>query len=156
MLQARSLKSIFSEGVEQGFLLKDPSRKVTAPRNLRAKDKTVLKWDVLGLVLAILSPKDLCLVTLDTTDALRPGELFALRWRSLDGSKLTITETVYKGKIRPWGKTARSLGDVHFPKGLAEDLWLWKQEGPDPSPESFIFPNRRADSWMQAITAIAS
>lgn len=141
VLQARSyLKSIFSEAVEQGFLLKDPSRKVTAPRNLLVKDKTVLTWDELGLVLANLSPKDLGLVTLDMTDALRPGELFALRWPSFDGSKVTITETVYKGKIRPWGKTAKSLGDVHLPKGLAGDLWMWKQECPGPSPESFIFP----------------
>ena len=75
------------------------------------------------------------------TEALRPSKLFALRWRSFDGSKLTITETVYKGQIRPWGKTRRSLGDVHLPKGTADNLWLWKQECPRSSPESFIFPN---------------
>ena len=142
VLQARSyLKSIFSEAVEQDFLLKDPSRKVTAPVNLRGKDKTVLTWDQLRLVLASLTHKDLVLLTLEMTDALRPSELFALRWRSLEGSKLTITETVYKGRIRPWGKTRRSLGDVHLPKGLADELWLWKQECPDPSPDAFIFPN---------------
>ena len=26
---------------------------------------------------------------------------------------------------------------------LAQDLWLWKQECPDASPEAFIFPNAR-------------
>jgi integrase len=67
--------------------------------------------------------------------------LFALRWSSFDGTKLTITETVYKGQIRPWGKTRKSLGDVHLPEGLADDLWLWKQKCPDPSPDAFIFPN---------------
>ena len=36
------LKSIFSEAVEQDFLLKDPSHKITALLNLRKKDKTVL------------------------------------------------------------------------------------------------------------------
>jgi site-specific recombinase XerC len=45
VLQARSyLKSIFSEAVEQDFLQKDPSHKVTAPLNLRKKDKTVLPF----------------------------------------------------------------------------------------------------------------
>ena len=142
VLQACSyLKSIFSEAVEQDFLLKDPSRKVTAPLNLRGKDKTVLTWDQLRLVLANLSAKDRVLLTLEMTDALRPSELFALRWRSFEGSKLTITETVYKGQIRPWGKTRRSLGDVHLPQGLADDLWLWKQECPDTSHDAFIFPN---------------
>jgi integrase len=78
---------------------------------------------------------------LEMTEALRPSELFALRWRSFDGSKLTITETVYKGQIRPWGKTRRSLGDVHLPKGMADNLWLWKQECTRSSPDAFIFPN---------------
>ena len=142
VLQARSyLKSIFSEAVEQDFLLKDPSRNVTSPLNLRSKNKTVLTWDLLRLVLASLPHRDLVLLTLEMTDALRPSELFALRWRSFEGSKLTITETVYRGKIRPWGKTKRSLGEVHLPEGLADELWLWKQECPDPSPHAFIFPN---------------
>jgi integrase len=142
VLQARSyLKSIFREAVEQDFLVKDPSRNVTAPAILREKDKTVLSWDQLRLVLANLAAKDRVLLTLEMTDALRPGELFALRWRSFDGSKLTITETVYKGRIRPWGKTRKSLGNVHLPEPLAEELWLWKQECPDPSPDAFVFAN---------------
>lgn len=142
VLQARSyLKSIFREAVEQDFLVKDPSRSVTAPAILREKDKTVLSWDQLRLVLANLAAKDRVLLTLEMTDALRPGELFALRWRSFDGSKLTITETVYKGRIRPWGKTRKSLGNVHLPEPLAEELWLWKQECPDSSPDAFVFAN---------------
>jgi integrase len=142
VLQARSyLKSIFSEAVEQDFLQKDPSRKLGIPKELRRKDKTVLTWEQLRLVLARLTARDRVLVTLEMIEALRPSELFALRWKSFDGSKLTITETVYKGKIRPWGKTERSLGDVHLPKGLALDLLLWKRVCPDPAPGAFIFPN---------------
>ena len=84
----------------------------------------MLTWDQLRLVLANLTAKDRVLLTLEMTDALRPSELFALRWRSFDGSKLTITETVYKGRIRPWGKTRRSLGDVHLPKGWRRSVAL--------------------------------
>ena len=142
VLQARSyLKSIFSEAVEQDFLLKDPSRKVTIPKDLRKKDKTVLTWDQLRLVLASLTVRDRVLLTLEMTDALRPSELFALRWKSFDGSKLTITETVYRGRIRTWGKTDKSLGDVHLPQGLADDLRVWKRNCPDSSSYAFIFPN---------------
>jgi integrase len=32
---------------------------------------------------------------------------------------------------------------VHLPKELAEDLWLWKQECPDASPDAFIFPDAK-------------
>ncbi len=50
---------------------------------------------------------------------------------------------MYRGKIRPWGKTKKSLGVIHVPKRLANDLWLGKQECPDSSPEAFIFPNQK-------------
>jgi hypothetical protein len=39
------------------------------------------------------------------------------------------------------GKTKKSLGRVHQPKELADDLWLWKQECPDSQREAFIFPD---------------
>ena len=138
---ASGMKSIFAEAVEQDFLLKDPTRGIKIPRNLREKDKTTPTWHQLRAVLASVTTRDRMLLTLEMTDALRPSELFALPWRSFDGSKLTISETTYRGKIRPFGKTEKSLGDVFLPKGMVDDLWLWKQESPDSSPDTFIFPN---------------
>ena len=58
---------------------------------------------------------------------------------------MSVTETVYRGQIRPWGKTRKSLGVVHLPKKLAADLLRWKEQCPDPSPEAFIFPNKDGD-----------
>jgi hypothetical protein len=72
------------------------------------------------------------------TEALRPSELFALRWRSFDNrNTLSLTETVYRRQIRPFGKTKKSLGKVHLPEGLARELLLSKGESPDPSPDAF-------------------
>ena len=43
---------------------------------------------------------------LDMTEALRSSELFALRWRSFDDENiLVLTETVYRAKLHPYGKT---------------------------------------------------
>ena len=79
---------------------------------------------------------------LEMTDALRPSGLFAIRWRTFDGENtLDLTETVYRGEIRSYGKTPRSLGKMHLPDDLAADLRQWKLEGPDPSPQAFMFPN---------------
>ena len=143
--QARSyLMSIFDEAIEQEFLLKDPSRKLKVPKNLRPKDKQVLSWEQIWEALERLGRRDRLILTLDLTEALRPSELFALRWRSFDNQDaLTITETVYKGKIRLYGKTDGSLTDVHLPPALAEELLLWKSENPKAGPDSFIFPNTR-------------
>ena len=141
--QARSyLKSIFDEAIEQEFLVKDPTRKLKIPRNLRPKDKQVLTWEQLRSILAHAARRDRLLLMLDMTDALRPSELFALRWMSFDNANtLSLTETVYRRKLRPFGKTVKSLGKVHLPDGLAAELTEWKLECPDPSPEAFIFTN---------------
>jgi len=132
------LKAIFDEAIDQGFVEKNPARKLILPKELRPVDKTTLTWDQLRLVLGLL-------LTLDMTETFRPSELFALRWSGFDmeNRTLTVTQTAYRGKLRRYGKTRRSLRTVHLPEGLANDLWLWKQECPDASADAFIFPNSR-------------
>ena len=145
VLQMRAyLRDIFAEAADQDFLAKDPARKVKVPSQLRDTDKTILTWDQLRMALSELSVRDRLLLELDMTNALRPSELFGLRWKSFNqaASTMCVTETVYKGNIRPWGKTKRSLAAVHLPKDLVAKLAEWKQQSPDSSPDAFIFPNQ--------------
>jgi integrase len=146
--QARSyLKSIFDEAIEQEFLVKDPTRKLKIPKNLRQKDKQILTWEQLRAVLAKATRRDRLLLMLDMTDALRPSELFAIRWCTFDDENtLDLTETVYRGKLRPFGKTPKSLGKMHLPDDLAAELRQWKLECKKVSaksvlPDAFMFPN---------------
>jgi integrase len=148
VLQMRAyLRDIFVEAVDQDFLSKDPARKVRVPTQLRETDKTTLSWEQLRKALSRLDLRDRVLLELDMTNALRPSELFALRWKcfNLVESTMRVSETAYMGKIRPWGKTRKSLGVIHIPKKLTADLWRWKQQCPDPTPEAFIFPNKDGD-----------
>jgi integrase len=127
--QARSyLKSIFDEAIEQEFLVKDPTRTLKIPKNLRAKDKRILTWEQLRAALAAATRRDRLILLLDMTDALRPSELFAIRWRTFDDvNTLDLTETVYRGKVRTYGKTPKSLGKMHLPDDLATELIQWKR-----------------------------
>jgi hypothetical protein len=78
-------------------------------------------------ILAIASRRDRLLLSIEMTEALRPSELFALRWRSFDDQNtLKITETAYRGELRPYGKTPGSLTKVYLPDGLAAELSAWK------------------------------
>lgn len=145
VLQMRAyLRDIFAEAVDQDFLVKDPARKVKVPTQLRDTDTTTLTWDQLRMALNELGLRDRILLELDMTNALRPSELFALKWRCFDfeASAMSVTETVYKGKIRPWGKTKKSLTVIHIPGSLASDLKDWRNRCPDPSPDAFIFSNQ--------------
>ena len=104
---------------------------------------TTEPWDQLRMVLASVPLRDRILLTLDMTETFRPSELFALRWRDfdMDARTLAVRQTAYRGKLRDYGKTRKSLRTVHVPEGLANELWLWKQECPDSAPDSFLFPN---------------
>jgi integrase len=152
VLQIRSyMRAIFAEAVDQDFLSKDPARMVKVPANLREVDKTTLSWEQLRAALAKLSDlnlRDWILMKIDMSNALRPSELFPLRWRCFDENKcvLDIQETIYKGKIRPFGKTKGSLTKVPIAKRLAKELVEWRNEldekGKDTSPDAFMFPGR--------------
>ena len=138
------MRDIFAEAVDQDFLAKDPARKVKVPAQLRDTDTTTLTWDQLRDALVKLAPRDRILLELDMTNALRPSELFALKWKCFDSkaSTMRVTETAYKGKIRPWGKTRKSLATVHIPSILAADLEDWRTKCPNPSPDANIFANQ--------------
>jgi integrase len=151
VLQIRAyMQAIFSEAVDQDYLPKDPARKVKVPAHLRETDKTVLTWDQLRLALMELTLQDRILLELDMTNALRPSELFAFRWKCFEyeGCTLEIMETVYKSKIRPWGKTKKSLAVIHIPRSVADDLQQWR----DPQMPSFSRTGR-VGFWIRTTTA---
>ncbi len=151
VLQIRSyMRVIFAEAVDQDFLPKDPARTVKVPANLRAVDKTTLTWDQLRGALEKLEGnlRDWILMKLDMSNALRPSELFPLRWRCFLEKELIldIQETIYKGEIRPYGKTKGSITQVPIAKELARELVEWREQlrkkGKDVSPDAFIFGGR--------------
>ncbi|MDE1160622.1 MAG: tyrosine-type recombinase/integrase [Acidobacteriaceae bacterium] len=151
VLQIRSyIRSIFAEAVDQDFLSKDPARMVKVPAHLRPVDKTTLTWDQLRAALAKLEDnlRDWILVKLDMSNALRPSEVFPLRWRCFleEQRIIDIQETLYKGEIRPYGKTKGSMTQLPIAEELALELIEWREElrskGKDVSPDAFIFGGR--------------
>ena len=131
VLQVRAyLQAIFAEAVDQDFIGKDPARTIKVPAHLKETDKTVLSWDQLRAVLSKLGRCDRIVLELEMTNALRPSELFGLKWKCFDPatSSIKIEETTYKGKIRPWGKTKGSLATIPIASDLAEELQAWRIE----------------------------
>ena len=142
------LKSICAEAVEQDFLVKDPGRKLKRPKT-RKPDETVLAWvQYQSVIDAAESLRDRLAIKVGSGTAVRPGELFAFRWNSLEElpngrHALRVTETVYKSKIRPWAKTEDSEGYVPLPKRLVVELEEWRGVTSWPSDTDFIFPNSK-------------
>jgi integrase len=152
VLQIRAyVRDIFAEAVDQGYLPKDPARKLKPPANLREVDRTTLTWEQLRAALERLGELNLpdwILMKLDMSNALRPSELFPLRWRCFLEKRqiLDIQETIYKGKIRTYGKTKGSLAQVPIAAILAGEIVEYREElrkkGKDVSPDAFMFQGR--------------
>ena len=80
------------------------------------------------------------------TNALRPSELFALRWKCFNLAESNMSVR----KPPTWARSARGANPKEsrgysYSQELTADLWLWKQQCPDPTPEAFIFPNQDGD-----------
>jgi integrase len=154
--QARSyLRSIFDEAIEQEFLLKDPTRKLKIPKNLRPKDKQIREWDQLWQILAHASRRDRLFLILDMTEALRPSELFVLRWRSFDNrNTLSLTETVYRRQIRPFGKTKKASAKYTYRTDSRMSFCSGRASLPILLPMRSCFRMRQEDSSTSETTAI--
>jgi integrase len=66
-----------------------------------------------------------------------------VEWLRYEPEDAHVSQTAYRGKLRDYGKTQKSLRTVHVPEELGNELWLWKQQCPNPAAEAFIFPNSR-------------
>jgi len=149
------LRNILQEAVEQDFLRKSPARALPNPKKLKLKkvSKPYLSLDQIKALFeaATWYPRERALLRFILTTGLRPSELFALRWRSVDMVKntLTISETVYRGQLRSYTKTTQEDEGpqvLSIPEKAMPALVQWSAEqlkdGQEKlDPDAFVFPN---------------
>lgn len=140
------LRSIMGEATEQEYCRKNPARLLRVPK-LRPVLKPYLSMDEVNALLTAAKdqPRELALLQFILVTALRPSELFALRWSSIDFGNRTMVlfETVYRGKIRDYTKTTQSgeLPRLVVPDLAMEALYRWSHLSKFHGPEDFIFSN---------------
>jgi integrase len=74
-------------------------------------------------------------------EGMRPGEILALRWKSVAGEIIRVEERVYKRKFNTPknGKTREGA----ISDGTLELLKEWAGLAQDPSPDGFVFPSEK-------------
>jgi hypothetical protein len=99
---------------------------------------------------AILAHRDAMIVSLQYGIASRNQEVWGLRWSSLDGEFVWVTEVLSSGQLQQWGKTEHSTQRRAFlPAILREDLEQWRetltQSGHPARANDFIIPGNLAN-----------
>ena len=139
------VNAALEEAVDQDYLRKNPTRKwKTGPT--REPNKRNLSPNELCILLTHLTGEDHLIIELFLFTALRPGELFALRWSAIEGDQLFVRHAirrVKKGqdKIGP-PKTKGSRGYVYLTRSLQTELAHWKELVQPGTDEAYIFGSR--------------
>lgn len=87
--------------------------------------------------------------------AMRPGEIFGLRWSSWRKDHFQIEGTAWRGTLRPGkAKTKGSKAPVTIPDVLLPLLQMWREQHAAAPSEALIFPSEkgtpmRPENWLR-------
>jgi integrase len=91
--------------------------------------------------LAVFDLREKLISRLAIFEGLRPGEIFALRWKSLEGEIIRVEQRIYKRVLNTPknGKTREGA----ISDGTLTLIKQWADLAEDPSPDGFVFPSEK-------------
>ncbi len=131
------LRRIYEEAQELEMARRNPARRLRLPAR-PSPARPVLRPEEMARLLEELAGQERQLIELAIVTAMRPSEIFALRWRHLRGGEMMIEERVWRGKIGAT-KSRCSRRQVWLPQDLA--LALEARRGQQ---DGLIFPSKNA------------
>jgi len=150
------LRAICEEAIDQGYLDRNPARKLRMPADVRPVDKSTLTAaDASAVTRALGSTRDRLIFRLFVLAGLRGQEVCALRWDDWLGRSLRIDETVEMSRVVAATKTHGSRALVGISARLAAELDLWRQESDRRNPRDFIFASSAGthlapENWIRS------
>jgi integrase len=134
------LKQIFDMAVSDGLVKINPALLLFTPRQAKKPDRRVLSIAEIAAVFRTLEFRERLIAKLATLSGMRPGEIFALRWRRIGEAFAKVTERVYEG-VLDTPKSERGNREAALSASLLADLTAWEAMARDRSPDAFVFPS---------------
>lgn len=142
------LRATLNEAVKRQLIHYNYAAELKVPARLKAVDERFVTEGEIAALLAHLRSKgqrrDALIVSIFFICALRPGELFALRWNDWNQQRpdlLRIDEAFGKSGLDD-PKTRRSNSVVYLPPELQVELTEWLNWCGDVDPNAWIFPSK--------------
>ena len=143
------IRAAINEGMKRRLIHYNYASEVRVPKRVKKVDQRFMTDEEIGALLLYFRDKgrrrDELILWILYACALRPGELFALRWNDWDGGNsdhLRIDEAFGKSGLDD-PKTPRSDSYVYLPSGVQELLREWRTWCGDSRAETFIFSSKR-------------
>jgi integrase len=142
-------RAAINEGMKRRLIHYNYANEVRVPKRVKKVDQRFVTDEEIGALLLSFrnhgQRRDELILWVFYACALRPGELFALRWNDWDADdsgQLRIDEAFGKSGLDD-PKTPRSDSYVYLPPGVQALLREWRKWCGDSRPEAFIFPSKR-------------
>lgn len=148
------LKAILEEAVDAELIGKNPARKLVNPETKDSEKPVMQKIDSRRL-LDSLPPRDRLIAAIAAFCAMRPGEIFGLRWSSWRGDHFHVEGTAWRGKLRRGkAKTKGSKAPIVIPDILMPMLAEWRAANANAAEDALIFPSKkgtpmRPENWLR-------
>src|SRR5215813_7547629 len=90
---------IFSLARSEGAILRNPAELLVTPKNAAKPERLVMSKEDVKKCVEVLPLRERLIFKLATFGGMRPGEIFALKWKHFSGESANIQQRVYRGKI---------------------------------------------------------
>jgi integrase len=136
------LNAVFKLAVSDGVMLNNPAAELRIPRKCQpGRAMRPLTEEEVHIYLEALALREKLIARLAIFEGMRPGEILALRWKSLEGAAISVEERVYKRKLNTPKNGKKREGAIS--DGTLALLTEWADLAEDPSAEGFVFPSER-------------
>ena len=136
------LSGIFKLAMSDGLMLNNPAAALRIPRKCQpGRDLRPLTEEEVNTYLEGFGLREKLIARLAIFEGMRPGEILALRWKSVADEVIRVVERVYKRVFNTPknGKTREGA----MSDGTLELLKEWAGLAQDPSPDGFVFPSEK-------------
>ncbi len=137
-----TLRQIFRMAVEEGHLERNPAELLYIPRDAKRPTQEVMTKDEVNQLLNVLDTREKLIAQLALIAGMRPGEILALKWGSLSGKSVEVTQRIYRGKLDT-PKTQRGTRKAALSDGLLRTVEEWRAHSAFTAPEHWLFPSER-------------
>jgi integrase len=143
------LNAIFKLAMSDGLVLNNPAAELRIPRRCQpGREMRPLTEEEVNQYLEVFGLREKLIVRLAIFEGMRPGEILALRWKSVRDEMIRVEQRVYK-RLFDTPKNGKAREGATSDGTLAL-LKQWADLAQDPNPEGFVFPSENLSTPLSA------
>ena len=143
------LNAIFKLAMSDGLVLNNPAAELRIPRKCRlGRAVSPLTEEEVRKYLEVFDLREKLISRLAIFEGMRPGEIFALRWKAISDDAIQVKERVYK-RVFDTPKNGKAREGA-ISDGTSELMKQWMDLAQDTGPEAFVFPSEKLTTPLSA------